>query len=758
MKKPVKARARFVISLCVFAWAGGPLTAGEHAAPASKTSHHLRLRSELVDTRVQATLPAAAARGNGERSVVQLEGPIPPARRARLESLGVRLGEYLPDHAYIVELVGTTPQAVKGLGGVRWMERFREEWKLAPNIGRRFTEDLPGAAAIGGAEPDDAASVTLKARRRRLARAGKVQVVVSLFAGEDLETAVADLRDIDDVEVLAANAAGDRGVIDAVVSMAAVDSLAAVEAVQFIDTAPTGALRNGTTRWVVQSNVSPQTSLWDQGLHGEGQIAGLIDSEVWEAHCAFDDSEPVGPTHRKIIAYRGAMGAHSHGTHTAGTLVGDQGSWGSADSTDGMAFAARLSFSSYWDVQATPSLLYTYLSDAHADGARAHSNSWGDDGTTAYTTWCEQIDRFSRDYEESLVIFAATNLATLRTPENAKNVLAVGATYQAPNQDGKYSGGAGPTADGRRKPEVFAPGASIVSASSYLSCGTTTTGGTSMAAPAVAGMALLARQYYTGGFHPTGAANPGDAITPSGALLKATVINAAVDMVGVAGYPSPAEGWGRVLMDDALHFAGDGRTLFIADVRNADGLSTGAFETYHVDVTANEEPLKITMVFTDVPAAVNAASPVVNDLDLIVTGPITFGSGGSEYLGNRFTGGESAPGGSRDARNNVEQVHLSSPEPGLYTIEVRGTAVNQSTQGYALVATGALTPADPPVGDGDADYDGDVDLADFAALQRCYTDAGNGPIHAGCQPLDMDGDRDVDGDDLAAFDSAFAGP
>ncbi|MFH0983380.1 MAG: S8 family serine peptidase [Planctomycetota bacterium] len=704
-----------------------PATAGPDPAPSVHAPRQLRLRSGVVDTRLPS-LPALASPVGGERVhyVVQLDGPPTPARRAQLEDAGVKLGDYLADHAYIVRLEGTTPQAVSRTRGVLWVDRFRPEWKLAP--------------------------------RGRLGRAGKVQVVVALFAGEDLAAAVAELGRLKDVDVLAANAAGDRGLIDAVVPLTALESIAALETVQFVEDAPLGTLRNTTTRWVVQSNIQDQTPLWAQGLHGEDQVAGLIDSEVWEAHCAFDDTEPVGPTHRKIIAYRGAMGAHSHGTHTAGTLVGDQGTWGAADPVDGMAFAAKLSFSLYWDVQNTPSLLYPDLVAAHADGARVHSNSWGDDSTTAYTTWCEQADRFSRDYEESLVIFAATNVSLLRTPENAKNVLAVGATYQAPSQADKYSGGRGPTADGRRKPEVFAPGRSIVSASYTLPCGTYTSSGTSMAAPAVAGMAVLARQYYTEGFYPTGVATPADALTPTGALLKATVINSAVDMTGVAGYPSNGEGWGRILLADTLYFAGDARKLFVADVLNTNGLSTGEFETYHLNVTTNGAPLKITLVFTDVPGTVNAQDPVVNNLDLIVTGPLTARSGGTEYLGNYFANGESSPGGAPDARNNVEQVHRSAPEPGIYTLEIRGTAVNQSTQGYALVAAGALEPTDPPLGNGDYDYDGDVDLADFAALQRCFTGADRSPIHTSCQPVDLDGDRDVDTADLAGFESVLSGP
>ena len=70
------------------------------------------------------------------------------------------------------------------------------------------------------------------------------------------------------------------------------------------------------------------------------------------------------------------------------------------------------------------------------------------------------------------------------------------------------------TEDGRIKPDLTLPGSSIVSANSdnntgSQNCNTRSLSGTSMATPATAGFAALARQYYTEGFHPSGTATPG---------------------------------------------------------------------------------------------------------------------------------------------------------------------------------------------------------------------------------------------------------
>lgn len=605
----------------------------------------------------------------GAYHVVQLDGPMTPERKARLDAVGLVLGDYLPNFAYVVKLDGVDLAALAQLEFVRWLGAFASAWKIDPEIGLR-TFQTP--------------------RRQELQSDGLLQVVIVLFDRADNTETLATLNALG-AQVLAATPvptpAGTQWMIDAIVGPIDVNVLAELNEVQWIEDAPEGTLRNNTNRWILQSNTSNVTPVWNAGIHGENQVAGLIDGTPRESHCDFDDSvSPGTPSHRKFIGWRNAGGTDSHGTHTAGTLAGDYGTYGSPDTYDGMALAAKISFSNVDNVFSSPSTLVTRLNDAYADGGRNHSNSWGDDGTTAYTTWCRQIDLHSYNNEESMVAFAVTNLSTLKTPENAKSVLAVGASQDTPNQANHCSGGAGPTADGRRKPEIYAPGCSTNSANSATTCGTTQFTGTSMACPAITGAAVLARQYYTDGYYPTGAATPGDELTPSGALIRATLINAAVDMTGISGYPSNTEGWGRLLLDNALYFPGNTSKLYVEDVRNSVGLSTGQQTQYQFTVNSNAVPLRVTLAFTEPAAAVNASNPTINNIDLEVLAP-----GSTLYRGNVFSGGQSTTGGTADAKNTVEQVHRTSPATGDYTVTIKGTAVNTGLQGYALVVTGDIS-------------------------------------------------------------------
>lgn len=252
----------------------------------------------------------------------------------------------------------------------------------------------------------------------------------------------------------------------------------------------------------------------------------------------------------------------------------------------------------------------------------------------------------------------------------------------------------GPTDDGRIKPDVVAPGSWILSTYSnmyqqgydaspnpqnnawqydgygfpydayykYLS-------GTSMSNPIAAGGAAVVKDYYQKAY----------AINASAALVKATLINTAVDLLdenndGVNDndfpIPNSHEGWGRINLDAAT----SGSVQFVEHA----GLTTNATATYTITPTGG--PLKVTLVWSDYPSTETATVNLVNDLDLTA-------SGASSYLGNVFSGGWSVSGGTADRRNNVENVYIQNPS-GAYTVTVKGYNVPNGPQPFALVVSG----------------------------------------------------------------------
>jgi hypothetical protein len=264
-----------------------------------------------------------------------------------------------------------------------------------------------------------------------------------------------------------------------------------------------------------------------------------------------------------------------------------------------------------------------------------------------------------------------------------------------------------------------------------------------MAAPAIAGCAALTRQYFEDGYYPSGVPTFDDGFSPSGPLVKAMLLNSAVDMTGISGFPSNQEGWGRALIDNSLFFAGDDQRLVIRDNRNAgpNAMSTNDVDQFVVSSDDVSVPMKVTLVWHDAPSTPNSSFTPVNNLDLEVVLP-----SGQTIYGNNIVNGQSTFATTTDDLNNVEMVMLSAPLDGDYTVRVRGTAVNQGPQGYALVITGAVgETADPcPV---DLNGDGMLNFFDVSAFLTAY--------NAQDPAADFNGDGLFNFFDVSAFLTGF---
>ncbi|HEX2550727.1 MAG TPA: S8 family serine peptidase, partial [Nocardioidaceae bacterium] len=518
-------------------------------------------------------------------------------------------------------------------------------------------------------------------------------------------------------------------------------ALAALPDVFWIDLEGRKVLRNDNTVWVGQSGVSgdQSTPIFDHGIFGQGQTVAVLDSGIDADACWFRDpgrglpptnvcngGTTVDTSRRKVIAVdfldagecangitSSEWDTHGHGTHVAGTLTGDDIAPPLIhDPADGMAPGAQLVVQdggartdNCADIPALgcPVIdLNPIFQQTYDQGARIHSDSWGDDENNPsqnhYTAATQDVDEFMWRHKDFLIFIAAGNdgprAASVGSPSTAKSCVSVGATEPAGFAEAMASfSSCGPTDDGRLKPDLTLPGLAIVSAFNdgnvaREDCASISMSGTSMATPAAAGFAALVRQYFTDGWYPSGAARAQDGFRPSAALVKAALLNSAVSMAQASPIPDACQGWGRVLLANALLFAGDSRHLWVADDAGFATGAAGASRSFTFDVGngGGGAPLKATLVWTDFPSTPAASIQLVNDLDLTVTGP-----GGETWLGNVFARGLSATGGEADRRNTVEQVLLDHPASGRYTVTVQAANVPQGPQPFALVVTGEVT-------------------------------------------------------------------
>ena len=444
--------------------------------------------------------------------------------------------------------------------------------------------------------------------------------------------------------------------------------------------------------------------------------------------------------------------AAGHGSHTSGTIAGEWAlgaplpTWGVVptagyDFYEGNAYGAKLVFqdvgrndSPY--VWGPPDLndptpagtlngvpypgTVGLFPQAMSDGAYIHSNSWGGGAFGSYDSYSQDVDEMMWANPDFLVIFSNGNsgpgTTTITPPATAKDCLSIGASettndgYGGNSEDVATFSSWGPTGGwGRVKPDVCAPGQIVFSAdNNNITDGVTPNDGlvgfqgTSMSAPGVAGCCALVRQYFTGGFYTPVAASTGfqgaGAFTPTAAMMKAVIVNSAQPMTGTntgGTIPGDGQGWGRVLLDNALYFAGDTGSLLVDD--NTTGLDGAAivqpfFKAYTVSV-APGQVLDVTCAYTDPPGTAGSAFQMVNYMYVEVDHP----NGVDYYLSGagNFSGGQSVLNPGFIYPDTVQKVRINNPDPGLYTIFVVAFQTDQVTPGwnvqpYALSVSGNL--------------------------------------------------------------------
>mmetsp|Transcript_35916 Transcript_35916/g.80880 ORF Transcript_35916/g.80880 Transcript_35916/m.80880 type:complete len:1352 (-) Transcript_35916:140-4195(-) len=252
----------------------------------------------------------------------------------------------------------------------------------------------------------------------------------------------------------------------------------------------------------------------------------------------------------------------------------------------------------------------------------------------------------------------------------------------------------GPTYDGRLKPDLLAPGYHVVSARSNGQLNQTYCGldaliamsGTSMATPAVAGAALLLREYFTSGLSPGNGLSPPQSLSrsfdPSAALVKAMLLHSSRHVGSESGFLTPSfdQGYGLINLSSVI-VTNERNVLRVQDGIN---ISNNELITFCADVGGSTD-LRVTIAWTDPPAYPSAVLALINDLDLTILGP----NGETKYgNGKQFQDSAYGKYNVRDRKNNNEQVVWSEPGKGTYTLFVSGRDVPLDPQPFSIVISG----------------------------------------------------------------------
>lgn len=425
-------------------------------------------------------------------------------------------------------------------------------------------------------------------------------------------------------------------------------------------------------------------------IQGEGMLVGVWDGgTVRITHEEFDNSR---------VTNVDGTAVDDHATHVAGTILAK----GITPTLRGIAFEAEgLSYD--WNND------YAEMANAAANGLLVSNHSYWVGPTLsswllgAYDNRARQLDEITFAAPFYLPVVAAGNdrnrfdipvianhinskfgYDLIRGMQNAKNFLTVGAVsdvlnYQSATDVNMSTFSSwGPTDDGRIKPEVVAKGVNVRSTTFTNDSSNGFKSGTSMASPAVAGVALLLQQHYF---------NVNDAFMRS-ASLKGLIIHTA-DEAGFEPGPDYEYGWGLVNANKAAELINE--KAISSAVLDELTLSNGG--NYSRTIMANGSGnLKISISWTDraYPTANSGTEDpdvnyLVNDLDIRVS------KDGIDYFPWKLDKTDPimpATNSSTNDVDNYERVEIQDPS-GIYTITVshKGTLVG-GNQNFSLIVSG----------------------------------------------------------------------
>jgi len=680
---------RYAVLLIFLVLTLGPISAavptadGSQEAPDTMTydALHLHLKAGVFDPLTDPTPGPSGLKVDATRPyyVIQYDGPIQKAWRDAAADAGVDLLEYLPDFGYFAKIPASSMGKARDLPHVRYIGPAHLAYRVAPELwsGALDARDLTIVTWGDGA----AQRLAFNLMRHGARIHGQWDDMVTFRASPLLPIAMA--RDPD-------------------MAIAWIEPYFWPE-LDLDKDARTSKARQQSDGPYQATDLSAWSynSVTDsfEGWTGENVTVAVLDTGLDDSHPAFDG---------RIVRYYdygrdGEADYSGHGTHTAGIVLGD-GDWRSGDTGvdgkySGIAPEADLVVQE----------MYGYFTlnmanrDAVRSGATISSNSWGAGYFGVYDSTCRVYDDHTRDSDGGTAgdqplffSFSAGNYGqygagTVNPPATAKNVITVGATGNdkwgvSSNTVAGFSS-KGPLNDGRMKPDIVMPGHQVVAAQS--NDGSSNSGwyipsdgknsyvyasGTSMSAPGVSGAAAVLTQYLV---------EEKGMDDPSPAMLKASLINGARPLVGYE-YPGNVQGWGSVNLVRTLFEDGTYK-IYRDDQSVLLDTETGNETEPYWFMVESDQPLKITLVWTDVGGTSSTGKALINDLDLEVIAP-----DGTRYAGNLFGNGQSSEDTAffQDRLNTVEGFLLNNPSQGIWTVNVQCFNAPSGPQDFALVVSG----------------------------------------------------------------------
>ena len=247
------------------------------------------------EPQMPARIRLVTASGEQEPFLMQFDGPVEQAWKDAVATLGLEIGDYIPDYCFVVQMTPEQADAVRAMAHVRWVGAYHPAYRIAPDL--------------------------LKAT-------GKVRANIITFPGRSAERAASEARGLGTVHGTRTRKFAAR--IDATVPARDLAKLARVRDVAWIEPRFERTLHNDIAR----GTMTVPTVWAGVGLYGSGEIVGICDTGLDTGDVSTLAADFAG---RIVSTYAlGRSGDWSdgfattapasnpsgHGTHVAGSVLG----------------------------------------------------------------------------------------------------------------------------------------------------------------------------------------------------------------------------------------------------------------------------------------------------------------------------------------------------------------------------------------------------------------------------------------------------
>jgi hypothetical protein len=728
----------------------------------------IKLNAKLLNTRASEIMALRKSAGNFSGKhlhLVQFAGPVKPEWLAALEKHGARIVSYIPENAYLIYGDAGAIAKMQTWAGtnqfVQWEGDYADAYKIDPDAPELFSEGGSDTFSIQLVD-DAAANVAtltligqwqLAAAQNEYTLLGYRNITVRL-PPEKLNLLAAQPDVVSIQPYFAPHKLDERQDIILTGNLTSSNTPSAPGYLAWL------ASKGFTQAQFTNSNfiVDVSDSGIDNGTTSPGHFGLYTSGDTSQASRVAYNRLEGSPNSGSTLE-----GCDGHGNLNTHIIAGYDNFTNAFPHTDsagyfyglGVCPFVKVGSSVVFDPDNFTNPNYTnLLTAAYNSGARISNNSWGADLNGKYDSDAQTYDALVRDVgaagqnRQMILVFAAGNAGsgskTIDSPGSAKNVITVGASENVRSlsiaNGGNTTNGAdgseivdtsansandiasfssrGPCKDGRKKPDIVAPGTHITggvaqispppspsslgdaiacfdgsgvskltgggtagSADNFFPLGQqfyTESSGTSHSTPAVSGACALLRQFFINESN----------TPPSPAMTKAYLMNSARYLNGSGAndkLPSASQGMGELNLGTAF----DGALRIQRDQLAVEKFTAaGQTRTYNGTVPDATKPFRVTLAWTDAPGSTTASKELVNNLDLTVA------SGTNIFKGNVFNGQYSTNGGVADGTNNVESVFLPAGKATNFTVTISAAQISADAitnggslpeQDYALV-------------------------------------------------------------------------